>query len=88
MNAKQFLTVDDFRAWMKVTEASRAELEAEQRRQAVDDVVRFVTRHMTQGRSLQQAGDMFFELSKSIQAPFAHTVAAREALVAMGWAAA
>lgn len=87
MSARQWLTTEDFKTWLRVSEAAR-EAQAEQiRRQAVDDLVRFMTREMSKGLSLQQAGDAFLSLSKRISVPLAHTEAAHTALTEFGWKA-
>ncbi|MEK2602064.1 hypothetical protein [Burkholderia arboris] len=82
---KKMLTVEDFKSWQRVTEAARAEMEDDIRRQAVDSLVRYVTREMSNGRSLQQAGDAFLCISKELCFPYSHIDAARSALIEMGW---
>ncbi|WP_333992239.1 hypothetical protein [Burkholderia orbicola] len=84
-STKKMLTVEDFKAWQRVTEAARAELEDDIRRQAVDSLVRYVTREMSNGRSLQQTGDAFLSISKELCFPYSHIDAARSALIEMGW---
>ncbi|WP_146756304.1 hypothetical protein [Burkholderia cepacia] len=84
-STKKMLTVEDFKSWQRVTEAARAEMEDDIRRQAVDSLVRYVTREMSKGRSLQQAGDAFLCISKELCFPYSHIDAARSALIEMGW---
>ncbi|MET3376494.1 hypothetical protein ABIC89_005573 [Variovorax boronicumulans] len=87
MNTQRLYTVADLESWLKITEASRAEKDAALGLQAVDDVVRFVSREMAKGLTLQQAGDRFMALSRTLQMPFAHTAAAHDALKQVGWQA-
>ncbi|CAJ3409452.1 hypothetical protein [Burkholderia pseudomallei] len=84
-STKKMLTVEDFKSWQRVTEAARAEMEADIRSQAVDSLVRYVTREMSKGRSLQQAGDAFLSISRELCFPHSHIDAARSALIEMGW---
>lgn len=83
----QLLTAEDFKTWLRVSEAAREGQVEQIRRQAVDDLVRYLTREISKGMSLQQAGDAFLSLSKCLTVPFAHTEAARAALVEFGWRA-
>lgn len=85
--SERLLTVDDFKAWLRVNESAREELEVEITRRAVDSAVRFVTREMANGFSLQDAGNKFMRISKANRLPSAHTNAARAALQEMGWTA-
>lgn len=87
MSARQLLTAEDFKVWLRVSEAARDEQAEQIRRQAEDDLVRFLTREMSKGLSLQQAGDAFLSLSKCLAMPLVHTEAARAALVGLGWRA-
>lgn len=83
--SRTYLTVADFKLWQRVSEATRAELEENVRREAVDSLVRYVTREMSKGMALQQAGDAFLFISKELRLPYSHSDAARAALIEMGW---
>ena len=85
MSTRQLFTADDFKAWLRVSEAAREEQAEQTRLQAIDDLVRFMTREMSKGLSLQQAGDAFLSVSRHLGMSFAHTEAARAALVEFGW---
>lgn len=87
MSVCQFFTAEDFKTWLRLSEAAREAQADEIRRRAVDDLVRFLTREMSKGQSLKQAGDAFMSISKCLAMPFAHTEAARAALVEFGWKA-
>ncbi|MDR6474429.1 hypothetical protein ABIE53_001679 [Burkholderia sp. OAS925] len=79
-------TVENFKAWAAATQARRQALEAAIRDDARENVVRFTTREMRKGYSLDEAGDMFLKIARSApRRPEAFIQAARETLAEMGW---
>lgn len=82
---KTLLTVADFKSWLVVTQAAREEADAETRRQAEDDVVRFVSRKMGEGLSINQAAEWFIDISKELRTSSVHREAACAALEEMGY---